>query len=56
MSGTIPGNWGVTAAPQVEWLYAAVTENYASPEALASGPMVNDTVTGRAIPAARDHG
>jgi len=45
----VPGNWGVTAAPRVEWLHAAVTENYASPGALANGPMVNDTVTGRAI-------
>ena len=44
----VPGNWGVTAGPQVQWLSVAVTENYASPEALASGPIVNDTVTGTA--------
>ena len=50
----VPGNWGVTVGPQVEWLSAAVLENYASPEALANGPVVNDTVTGTAIP--RGHG
>jgi hypothetical protein len=48
LSGMVPGNWGVTAVPHVEWLYVAVTENYASPEALANGPVVNDTVTGTA--------
>lgn len=43
------GNWGVTAAwPPVQWLHVAVTENYASPEALANGPVTNETVTGRA--------
>ncbi len=50
MTGMVPGNWGATAVPHVEWLYVTVTENYASPGALASGPLVNDTVTGRAIP------
>jgi hypothetical protein len=44
------GNWGVTATTPVEWLYVAVTENYATPGALASGPVVNDTVTGNARP------
>lgn len=47
----VPGNWGVTAAQPVEWLSVAVTENLASPEALANGPAVNDTVTGTARPA-----
>ena len=44
----VPGNWGVTASPSVEWLYVAVLENYASPEALANGPVTNETVTGAA--------
>ena len=44
------GNWGVTACLPVEWLSIAVLENYASPEALANGPIVNDTVTGTATP------
>ena len=34
----VPGNWGITAGRHVEWLSVAVTENYASPEALANGP------------------
>ena len=50
----VPGNWGVTSGPQVEWLHVTLAENYASPEALANGPAVNDTVTGTAIP--RDRG
>jgi hypothetical protein len=49
----VPGNWGITAGPRVEWLSVAVLENYASPQALASGPAVNDTVTGRATPVIR---
>jgi len=44
------GNWGITSAPRIEWLSVAVMENYASPEALANGPIVNDTVTGAAQP------
>jgi len=44
----IPGNWGVTAGAQIEWLYVAVLENSTTPEALANGPLVNDTVTGAA--------
>ncbi len=44
----VSGNWGVTVGPRVEWLFVAVLENYASPEALANGPLVNDTVTGTA--------
>jgi hypothetical protein len=41
------GNWGVTAvSPRVEWLFVAVLENYASPEALRNGPLTNDAVTG----------
>lgn len=46
----LSGNWGVTSAPQVKWLTVAVLENYASPEALANGPISNETVTGRSIP------
>ena len=43
------GNWGITDVwPRVEWLYIAVPENYASPEALRNGPLTNETVTGRA--------
>ena len=45
----VPGSWGITAGPHVEWLSVAVTENYASPEALANGPATNDTVTGSAV-------
>ena len=41
----VPGNWGMTSAPRVEWLAVAVLENYASPEALANGPLTNETVT-----------
>lgn len=48
MSGMVPGNWGITAGPQVEWLSVAVLENRVSPEALANGPLVNETVTGTA--------
>ena len=48
MTGMVPGNWGVTSGSQVEWLHVAVVENYASPEALANGPIVNDVVTGTA--------
>ena len=44
------GNWGVTSGPRIEWLYIAVTENYASPEALLNGPLTNETVTGAARP------
>jgi hypothetical protein len=43
------GNWGITAACPVTWLYVAVTENQASPEALRNGPLVNEIVTGTAI-------
>lgn len=49
----VPGNWGVTTGPPVEWLRVAVTENHATPEALANGPAVNDTVTGTATPQRR---
>lgn len=42
------GNWGVTAACPVEWLYVAVTQNSTSREALANGPVTNETVTGSA--------
>jgi hypothetical protein len=42
------GNWGVTSCPPVLWLAVAVTENYATPEAIRNGPLVNDTVTGTA--------
>jgi hypothetical protein len=43
------GNWGITSAGScVEWLLLAVLENYASPEALANGPHVNEPVTGTA--------
>ncbi len=44
------GNWGISCGPRVEWLCVAVTENYASPEALANHPGTNDTVTGTAAP------
>ena len=44
------GNWGITSAPRIEWLSVAVVENYASPEALANGPLTNETVTGAARP------
>ena len=43
------GNWGITAAGgRVEWLSVIVLENYASPEALANGPLTNEPVTGTA--------
>jgi hypothetical protein len=45
-----PGNYGVTSATPIQWLHVAVIENYAGPEALANGPLVNDTVTGTAAP------
>ena len=45
----IPGNWGVTTGAQIEWLYVAVLENSTTPEALANGPLTNDTVTGRSM-------
>ena len=44
------GNWGITSgSPGITWLLVAVTENRASREALLNGPLVNDTVTGRAV-------
>lgn len=43
------GNWNITCGQPVTWLYVAVTENYASPEALANGPLTNTTVTGPAM-------
>lgn len=42
------GNWSITAACTVEWTLIAVLENSAGREALANGPLVNDTVTGTA--------
>ena len=42
------GNWGITSVLPVQWLYIAITRNDASSQALANGPLVNDTVTGRA--------
>ena len=41
------GNWGITSNVPVTW-QVALTENWASPEALANGPLTNDTVTGGA--------
>lgn len=47
---TDTGNWGITSVPRIEWLSVAVLENYASAEALANGPLTNETVTGTARP------